>query len=176
MEAHIKTVRVSPQKMRRFARMLPGKRVAEAEQHLQYIPTKPAKVLLKLLQSATSNATHNFNMKSDDLLIKTVTVDEGIALRRVMPRARGSADVLRKRTSHINIYLADASGKAKPMKGKRSDIVTKRVDELSAEELREGDRAEKDRDSKDIEAAPRRSVAPRVKQDASAVQKKGGSQ
>lgn len=62
----------------------------------------------KTLKSAVANAENNNGLSADELVLKSVMVDEGVTFRRTMARARGSANVIRKRTSHITIILANA--------------------------------------------------------------------
>ncbi len=67
-------------------------------------------------------------------MVRTVTVGSGVTLKRVMPRARGSAYRIEKKTSHIDLILTEREPSAL-REGKRADLVTKKVDELSMEEL-----------------------------------------
>ena len=61
----------------------------------------------KTLKSAVANAENNANLKPDGLVVKEATVGEGPTIKRIMPRARGSASPILKRTSHIRIVLSD---------------------------------------------------------------------
>ena len=67
-------------------------------------------LLNKTLKSALANAENNAELSVDTLVVKSVMVDEGPTMRRTMPRARGSANMIRKRTSHITVILADQEG------------------------------------------------------------------
>ena len=71
---------------------------------------KGAYLLNKTLKSALANAENNAELSVDTLVVKSVMVDEGPTMRRTMPRARGSANMIRKRTSHITVILADQEG------------------------------------------------------------------
>ena len=73
-------------------------------------PKKGAYLLNKTLKSALANAENNAELSVDTLVVKSVMVDEGPTMRRTMPRARGSANMIRKRTSHITVILADQEG------------------------------------------------------------------
>ena len=77
---------------------------------LSYTPKKGAYLLNKTLKSALANAENNAELSVDTLVVKSVMVDEGPTMRRTMPRARGSANMIRKRTSHITVVLADQEG------------------------------------------------------------------
>lgn len=79
----------------------------KAEALLSLLPTPIAKPLLKLIKSAEANAKHNFKLQPETLYVKSVRVDEGPPQKRMFPRARGRADVKKKRTSHIILVLSD---------------------------------------------------------------------
>jgi 2-methylcitrate dehydratase PrpD len=61
--------------------------------------------LLKLLKSAIANAKHNFNLDEKNLYISKITVDEGPKMEKVFPRARGRANIIQKKTSHVTLVL-----------------------------------------------------------------------
>jgi len=81
--------------------------VAQAENQLQFIPRRASIFILKSLRSAVANAEHNFNLKKDNLYIKKVLVNEGPALKRWTPKAFGRATPIKKRSSHLEIVLAE---------------------------------------------------------------------
>jgi large subunit ribosomal protein L22 len=107
MKAYLKNYRQSPRKVRLVATAIKGKSVAVAEAELQYLVKRAALPFLKLLQSAVANAKQNFNIEKDNLYVQDVRVDKGIVLKRMMPRARGSAFPIKKRSSHIVMVLAE---------------------------------------------------------------------
>ena len=100
-------LRVTPQKTRLVADLIRGKDVSEAESILRFTPRRSAAPLLKQLQSARANAVNNHDMFEDSLVVSRITVDEGPVIKRFLPRARGRADLLRKRTSHVTIILEE---------------------------------------------------------------------
>jgi len=102
-----KYTRISPKKARDVANELPGLPANEALELLKFIPRKAARLLYKTLHSAIANAENNHNLSSDDLVVKSAIVEEGPAMRRYKPAARGSAHPIRKRTSHLRIVLAE---------------------------------------------------------------------
>ena len=106
-KAKLNTLRSTPQKTRLVADLIRGKEVVEAENILRFTPRRAAKPILKLLQSAKANAVNNHDMFEDTLFVSKIMVDEGPVLKRFLPRARGRADLLRKRTSHITIVLEE---------------------------------------------------------------------
>ncbi len=81
--------------------------VPDALIHLKYHSSKTAKLIYKLLHSASANATNNYNLKEDNLRIKTLTVDTGPTMKRYWFRSHGSADPLLKRSSHMSITLEE---------------------------------------------------------------------
>ena len=106
-KAHLTMLRVTPQKTRLVANLIRGKNVVEAESILRFTPRGAAVPMLKLLRSAKANAVNNHDMFEDTLVVSKIMVDEGPVLKRYLPRARGRADMLRKRTSHITIILEE---------------------------------------------------------------------
>ena len=105
--ARLTMLRSTPQKTRLVADLVRGKGVSEAESILKFTNRRAAVPMLKLLQSAKANAVNNHDMFEDSLFVKTIKVDEGPTFKRMLPRARGRADLLRKRTCHITITLEE---------------------------------------------------------------------
>ena len=86
--------------------MIRGKNVNEAMNVLAFARKRVAEKFQKLLKSAIANAEENHKILDvDDLYIKTLKVDAGATWKRSMPRARGMATAIRKRTSHITLIL-----------------------------------------------------------------------
>ena len=106
--ARLKSARLSAQKARLVADQVRGKRVEDALDLLSFSNKKSAAVIKKLLESAIANAEHNEGADVDELKVSTIFVDEGATLKRLMPRAKGRADRIFKRTCHITIKVADA--------------------------------------------------------------------
>ena len=98
---------MSAQKARLVADQIRGKPVEEALNVLAFSNKKAAPVIRKLLNSAIANAEHNEGADVDELRVSSVFVDEGVTLKRIMPRAKGRADRISKRTCHITISLGD---------------------------------------------------------------------
>ena len=105
--SRLRGARLSAQKARLVADQIRGKSVAAAADILRFSTKKAAAVLLKVLHSAIANAEHNHRADVDDMRISAVFVDEGPVMRRWLPRARGRADRIKKRTSHITVKVAD---------------------------------------------------------------------
>ena len=100
-------VRVSPRKARQVVDLIRGKSVGEALNVLQFVPRAAATPVEKVVRSAMANAENNYDMNPDELYISQIYVDEGPTMKRIRPRARGMADRIRKRTSHITVILAE---------------------------------------------------------------------
>jgi large subunit ribosomal protein L22 len=105
--ASLKNHRISPRKVRLVADMIRGKGVAEAKIILTYAAKKAKTPIHDLLDSAIANAAHNHKIDADKLFVKEIRVDQGFALKRIQPMARGSAFPIKKKTSHISIILAE---------------------------------------------------------------------
>ena len=106
VRATAKYVRVSPGKARLVVDLVRGKSVAAAFDILHFCDRHVAVDVEKVLRSAVANAENNNGMRAQDLVVKTAYVDEGPSLKRIRPRAKGSASRILKRTSHITIIVA----------------------------------------------------------------------
>jgi large subunit ribosomal protein L22 len=109
-KAIAKWVRISPQRARLVARAVQGKSVDVAMDLLQFAKGTSAFAIRKTLGSAIANAENNFSLDVDKLIVKEVRIDQGPTLRRMKPRARGRADVIRKPTSHITVVVEERGG------------------------------------------------------------------
>ena len=109
MEAKAKLmgVRLSPQKANLVVDLVRGKSVSEALDILAFTNKSSAPVVAKLVKSAAANAVNNQKMDEASLYIKEIWVCPGKTLKRFMPRAKGSASRILKRTSHINVVVSD---------------------------------------------------------------------
>ena len=103
--AQLNNYRQSPRKVRLVASLVKGKSVEKALTVLSFTTKEASGPLAKLVQSAVRNAKNNFNIEKEALTIKDFRVDKGSTLKRSMPRARGSANPIRKRTSHVILVL-----------------------------------------------------------------------
>lgn len=108
MKAKLSQYHQSPRKVRLVADAVRGQTVDDALRKLRFLTKRAAKPIAKLIESAVANAEENDGKHRDDLIISTVTVDKGPTLKRYRPRARGRATRINKRTSHINLTLAEA--------------------------------------------------------------------
>jgi len=103
--ASLKYLRIAPRKVRLVARLIKGLSIEKAEHQLKYIPKRSGVDVLKLLKSAKANAINNFHLDPKDLYISRINVTDGPILKRTMPRARGSAYLIRHRSCHITLVL-----------------------------------------------------------------------
>jgi len=107
MRATLHSYRQSPRKVRLVADAIRGKRVPQALAALRFLTKRAAEPVKKLLESAVANALVGRALSKEKLVVKNITVDKGRTLKRSMPRARGSASPIRKRTSHITLVLEE---------------------------------------------------------------------
>ena len=108
MKATATHIRISPRKVRMVVDTVRGKSVSQALSILGFTRKKAALPVQKLLKSAVANAVENGGVNDvETLVIDRIMVDEGPTLKRYMPRARGRATPIRKRTSHIRIILRE---------------------------------------------------------------------
>ena len=105
--AQHRQARSSAQKVRLIADLIRGKKVPQALNILTYTNKRAAILVKKVLESAVSNAEHNDGADIDKLRIKKIFVNEGSTMKRMMPRAKGRADRILKRTSHITVIVSD---------------------------------------------------------------------
>lgn len=103
-----KFARGSAQKARLVVDQIRGLSVEKALEVLEYSNKSAAVLVKKVLNSAIANAEHNEGADIDELFVKTVMVDEGPSMKRIQPRAKGRADRIIKRTSHITVIVADS--------------------------------------------------------------------
>ncbi len=100
-------VRLTPRKARLVADVVRGKSALQALDILTFTNKKAAVVIKKVLSSAIANATNNLGMNEENLYVAKIMVDEGPMLKRVMPRAMGRADIIRKPTAHIVVAVSE---------------------------------------------------------------------
>ncbi|MFA6348294.1 MAG: 50S ribosomal protein L22 [Candidatus Paceibacterota bacterium] len=115
-EAKLKHLRIAPRKVRLVADLVRGKKVEEAQAILNFTVKRASLPVLKLLNSALANAKNVAQKDSSSLFISKITVDGGPVLKRILPRAKGKADRMIKRSSHITIVLDERRGEVKEVK------------------------------------------------------------
>ncbi len=107
VKAKLKYARISPQKARLVADQVRGMPVEKALETLVFSQKKAAAIVKKILDSAIANAEHNEGADIDELSITQVMVDQAPTMKRIRPRAKGRANRILKRTSHITLVVGD---------------------------------------------------------------------
>lgn len=105
-QATLRYLRQAPRKVREVADMIRGKSPQEAEVILKLTTRKAALPLRKLLMSAVASLENTLQVKKDPFVIESIMVGEGPKFKRWMPRARGQADMIQKKTSHVSLVLS----------------------------------------------------------------------
>lgn len=105
--ATLKGVRLSAQKGRLVADLVRGKPVEQALSILAFSPSKAAKILKKVLESAIANAEHNDGADIDTLRVKRIYVEKGMVLKRFAARAKGRGNRITKPTCHVFLTVGD---------------------------------------------------------------------
>ena len=126
--AKLSYLRISSRKVRLVADLIRGKKVEEAENILNFTRKKAAEPILKLLDQAVANASDKgLDIDKSKVYISEILVNEGPSFKRVFPRARGRADIIQKRTSHISLSLDSEKKvkKRKPAKKTKKSAVKK---------------------------------------------------
>ncbi len=130
VKAKLNFLRIAPRKVRLVADLVRGKKIEEAQDILSFTVKKSAQPILKLLNSAIANATNNFQLDSNNLYISEMRVDEGPKYKRWRARARGRADPIQKKSSHISLVLNEIKSEKKkkkihPFKSPKGEISPK---------------------------------------------------
>ena len=105
--ASAKNIRISPLKVRRVIDLIRGKDFPEAVAILNFTPNAAAEPIRKVLQSAAANAENNLSLESERLYVKVCFVDAGISFKRMHPTTQGRARVIKRRSSHITVQVAE---------------------------------------------------------------------
>ena len=105
--AKAKYLRRGPRKVRRYAKLVSGKPLAEARAILAAYPSPAVRELVKVINSAAANGENNLGLDPEELFIAKIAVDEGLRMPRMRPRARGRADRYYKPTCHVTVVLSD---------------------------------------------------------------------
>jgi len=103
----LKYARISSQKTRQVTRAITGMPVSQALSVLDFTPKKAAFLVGKVLRSAIANAENNHELDAEDLIVASAVATAGPSLKRIMPRARGSAAPIIKRMTHITVILGN---------------------------------------------------------------------
>ncbi len=117
-------VRMSPTKCRRVVDLVRGMDAADAVAMLKFQPQAAAEPVRKVVASAIANAEQTEGLRGDDLFISQAFVDEGVTMRRIRPRAKGSASRILKRGAHITVVVEPKDARPEPKKAKKGRPAT----------------------------------------------------
>jgi large subunit ribosomal protein L22 len=106
MKASVRNIRISPKKLNVIAYIVRNMMVKDALDTLRFMPKKGASIVHEVIKSAAHNAVHNDNQKIEDLRIASISVSQGLVMKRINPISRGRAHRILKRTSHLDITLS----------------------------------------------------------------------
>jgi large subunit ribosomal protein L22 len=106
-EAKLRHARISAQKVRLVADQVRGMPVEKAVELLTFSKKKAAGMVKGVLNSAIANAEHNEGADIDELVVSAIMIDEGPTMKRIQPRAKGRANRILKRSSHITVVVGD---------------------------------------------------------------------
>lgn len=130
-------VRISPRKARQVMDVIRGKNVQDALATLTFLPKKGARLIEKVVKSAAANAENNFGMTKDFLYVSKAYVDGAPSIKRWLPRAYGRATPIKKRFSHITVFVAERAAAAQKQvsaaKPKSSKKQTKKEEQKKAD-------------------------------------------
>src|ERR1700730_2125426 len=105
VKAVARYVRISPRKVRPVMTLIRGKGIDEALAVLRFTPNRASQAVAKVVKSAAANAENNLELARDTLRVAQAYVDSGPTTKRMQARARGRADVIKKRSSHITVVV-----------------------------------------------------------------------
>ena len=106
-KAILKFIRTSSTKVRRVVPLIKGKKAGDALINLGFLPHRGGKIIAKVLKSAMANAEQKKVADPESMTISNVLVDQGPTMKRMRPRSMGRADTIRKRSSHITVFLEE---------------------------------------------------------------------
>jgi len=160
IKASLNYLRIAPRKVRAVANVIKGLPVDVAQAKLFVISRRAKEPILKLLKSAISNAKNNYQIEPTKLFVKSIVVNNGPMFKRWTPRARGSVNLIQKKTSHINLILGVTSEniatKFNILEIKRKTEKQPKEIKEKKEELKEGKKSKKEQKPKEeIESSKR---------------------
>jgi large subunit ribosomal protein L22 len=115
-------------KVRRVVDLVRGLNVDEALDTLRFAPQAASEPVYKVIASAVANAENTENLKANDLFVSQIFVDEGVTMRRIRPRAKGSASRIFKRASHITAVVEPTANRGHIPPSKQ--VVTMRMEDV----------------------------------------------
>lgn len=116
VKASLKHLRMSARKIRLVIDVIRKMPVKTAIDQLKFNNKKASLPVIKLIESAIANAENTYSLEKDNLFIKTIKADEGVTLKRWMPKAHGRATAIRKRGCHVDVVLGEIKESVKKEK------------------------------------------------------------
>jgi len=139
VRAQLNGIRLAPRKVRAVVDLIKKKDVVVALNHLDHLVLKPADALSKLIRSAIANAENTYSMVLENLYVKDFIVNEGVKLKRFLPRAQGRATEIQKKTSLITVVLDERVVGLKQDKAEQKAKAVKEEKERKERAQRAGD-------------------------------------
>lgn len=102
-----KDIGIPPRKMKLVVDMVRGKKVEDAINILKFTPTPAAKIVAKVIKSASANAENNYHLDPAELKVVYIVADEGHTLKRYRPQSRGRFSPILKRSTHIKVFVSE---------------------------------------------------------------------
>jgi|SRR3989338_7034757 len=122
VKAQLNNLRLAPRKVRAVSNLIKGKNVFDALAQLEVMIKRPGLPVSKLLKSAISNAENNYSMVKENLYVKNIKVNEGVKLKRFKPKGFGRVSPLEKKTSRVELTLAEkVPGIKRTMQAKKTE-------------------------------------------------------
>src|SRR3989338_4048869 len=107
VKSQLNNLRLAPRKVRAVSNLIKGKNALDVLSQLEALIRRPSLPVAKLLKSAIANAENNYDMVRENLYVKSINVDEGVKLKRFKPKGFGRVSPIEKKTSRINLVLAE---------------------------------------------------------------------
>jgi large subunit ribosomal protein L22 len=142
-----KHARMSPRKIRPYARMIQGMPVEKATNQLAFAVGKAPEILSHVLKSAIANAVNTHELSKDSLKISSILVNQGLVMKRFNPVSKGMAHAILKRTAHVTVVVeGDVEKKADKKTSKKAE----KIETISAGEFAKLEQSEKQEDEQEL--------------------------
>ncbi len=106
-KAVLRYAKLTTRKARRVTNLIKGRKAGDAMKMLEFMPYRGAKMVQKILKSAMANAEQKNVADPEEMKIMRIYADQGPTMKRMMPRAMGRANIIKKRSSHITVVLSE---------------------------------------------------------------------
>lgn len=142
VKAQLNNLRIAPRKVRAVVGLIRRKNAVKAINQLEVLSRRPADMIIKLINSAIANAKNRYDVAVEDLFIDSVTVDEGMKLRRYKPKGFGRVSPLEKKTSRITLTLRASKAALKTEKDQKKEKEVVVSEEKEVKSVKKEKRAE----------------------------------